>query len=309
MSEVVTLDSGSEALATVRSVEGRGLTNIFQLGANVGLVMKMPNKSPEVIDALQQVNQLAREYETLKIDVFLRAERASWLFLSNVYDYVLRINKSIKKRQIKSDLIDMIKQRDRVNISTASETETVVVRYVFSDMARQSRNNYVVVIQKALSMDVEEGELVGLLEQSGGIINWVNKTFEGTEIGKPDLKDQRKTQRADAVSLMRRLLALMASAQGVTPVNTPQVADWTPSPRQLASVKVSNQASPKYQAGDFVFFIATPSNTQNEYNLIQGFSAARDFEDQLLLQIATRLGTNNEQLQAVVSEFEASMLN
>ena len=156
MSEVVTLDSGSEALATVRGAEGRGLTNIFQLGANVGLVMKMPNKSPEVIDALQQVNQLAREYETLKIDVFLRAERASWLFLSNVYDYVLRINKSIKKRQIKSDLIDMIKQRDRVNISTASETETVVVRYVFSDMARQSRNNYVVVIQKALSMDVED---------------------------------------------------------------------------------------------------------------------------------------------------------
>jgi hypothetical protein len=42
---------------------------------------------------------------------------------------------------------------------------------------------------------------------------------------------------------------------------------------------------------------------------IGDFSAARDFEDQLLLQIASRLGANNEQLQAFVSEFEASMPN
>ncbi len=309
MNEIVTLGSGSAASEAETSVRSVGLTNIFQRSVNGGLLMKMASKSPEVFDALERVNQLAREYETLKIDVLLRADRASWLFLSNVYDYVLRINKSIKKRQIKSDLIELIKNRERLSITTAAETETVVVRYIFSDLTRQSRNNYVSVIQKALSMDVREGELVGLLEQSGGIINWVNKGFEGADVGKIDLKDQRKTQRTDTVGLMRRLLALMASAQGVTPVSTPQVADWSPSPRELATVKVSNKNALKYQAGDFVFFVATPSSKPDEYNLIQGFSAARDFEDQLLLQIATRLGTNNEQLQAVVSEFEASMLN
>lgn len=87
------------------------------------------------------------------------------------------------------------------------------------------------------------------------------------------------------------------------------MADWTPSDRELATIKDANKASPKYQAGEFVFFVAKPGAKPGEYKLIQGFSAARDFEDQLLLQIASRLGANNEQLQAFVSEFEASMPN
>ena len=306
MGEIVTMGSGSESDASVRSL---GLSNIFQRGANGVLAMKMPNKNPEVYEALQQVNQLAKDYEALKIEVFLRADRASWVFLSNVYDYVLRINRSVRKRQIKSDLLEMVKLRDRISITSAAETETLVVRYVFSDMARQSRNNYVSVIQKALAMDVKPGELLGVLEQSRGIASWLNEGLEGAETKKIADREQRKNQRTDSVSLMRRLFELMASGQGVASVNTNQVADWTPSARELATVKESNKASPKYQAGEFVFFVATPGASPNEYKVIQGFSAARDFEDQLLLQIASRLGANNEQLQAVVSEFEASMPN
>lgn len=304
MSDVVNFGSGAEATPGKPS-----FSNIFQQGGSFGLTTKMPTKSPEVFDALQQANQLVRDYETLKTEVFLRADRASWLFLSSVYDYVLRINKSVKKRQIKSDLIEMIKTRDRISITTASETETLVVRYVFSDVTRQSRNNYVGVIQKALAMDVEEGELVGLLEQSGGIINWVNKAFEGTTEGTIDIKDQRKIQRTDAVNLMRRLFALMANAQDVSTVTTTKVTDWTPSAQQLAALKDSKKTAPKNQPGDFVFFVAVPGATPGEYNLLQGFSPTRDFEDQFLLQIAGRLGVSNEQLQVFISQIESSLPN
>ena len=306
MSEIVTMGSGSEAEVTVRSGE---LTNIFQRGANGKLGMKMPAQSPEVLDALQQVNQLAKDYETLKIEVFLSADRASWVFLSNVYDFVLRINRSVKKRQIKSDLLEMIKLRDHISITSAAETETIVARYIFADMARQTRNNYVSVMQKALSLDVKQGELLVLLEQNGGISNWVNNAFDGVDAQKIADREQRKTLRTDSVSLMRRLFALMGSGQGVSFVKTKQVADWTPSARELATVKEANKNATKYQAGEFVFFVATPSEQPDEYKLIQGFSAARDFEDQLLLQIAARLGADNQQLQAVVSEFEAARLN
>ena len=308
MSEIVTFGSGSGAVAeaTVRSA---GLSNIFQRGANFGLAMKTPNKSPEVIEALQEVDQLAREYETLKIDVFNRAERASWVFLSNVYDYVLRINRSVRKRQIKSDLLEMVKMRDRISLTSASETEVLVVRYVFSDLTRQSRYNYVTAIQKALAMDVKQGEFLPLLEQYRGVTYWLNSGSEGVDAKKVAVREQRKTQRTDSVSLMRRLFDLMASSQGLSSINATQVADWTPSARELANVKEMNKDSPKYQAGEFVFFVAKPGARPDEYTLIQGFSAARDFEDQLLLQIAARLGANNEQLQAVVSEFEASMQN
>ena len=308
MSEIVTLGSGSGAVAeaTVRSA---GLSSIFQRGANGVLAMKMPNKNPEVYEALQQVNQLAKDYEALKIEVFLRADRASWVFLSNVYDYVLRINRSVRKRQIKSDLLEMVKLRDRISITSAAETETLVVRYVFSDMARQSRNNYVAAIQKALAMDIKPGQLLGVLEQSRGMIAWLQDGMEEVQTKKIEARQQRKTQRTDSVSPMRRLFELMADGQGVASINTNQVADWTPSGRELATVKEPNKASPKYQAGEFVFFVAKPGAKPDEYKLIQGFSAARDFEDQLLLQIASRLGANNEQLQAFVSEFEASMPN
>jgi hypothetical protein len=306
MSEIVTLGSGSEADVTVRSAE---LTNIFQRGTNGKLGIKMPVQSAEVLDALQQINQLAKDYETLKIEVFLRADRAAWAFLSNVYDYVLRINRSVRKRQIKGDLLEMVRLRDRISISSASETEVLVVRYVFSDMARQTRNNYVAVMQKALAMDLKQGELLGVLEQYHGLNAWLSEGLQETEIKKIADREQRKTLRTDSVSLMRRLFALMGSGQGVSFVKTKQVADWTPSARELATVKEANKNATKYQAGEFVFFVATPSEQPDEYKLIQGLSAARDFEDQLLLQIAARLGADNQQLQAVVSEFEAARLN
>jgi hypothetical protein len=202
-----------------------------------------------------------------------------------------------------------LKLRDRISITSAAETETLVVRYVFSDMARQSRNNYVAAIQKALAMDVKPGELLGVLEQYRGMIAWLQDGMEEVQTKKIEARQQRKTQRTDSVSLMRRLFELMADGQGVASINTSQVADWTPSDRELATIKDANKASPKYQAGEFVFFVAKPGAKPDEYKLIQGFSAARDFEDQLLLQIASRLGANNEQLQAFVSEFEASMPN
>jgi hypothetical protein len=262
-----------------------------------------------VLAALKQVNQLAVDYETLKVEVFLRADRASWVFLSNVYDYVLRINKSIQKRQIKNDLLDLIKKRDRSTLTAAAETEAVVVRFIFSDMARQTRNNYVSVLQKALALDIKQGELLGTLDQFGGIINWLAMDNTSNVDNKISTSDQRKLQRTDSINLIRRLFALMATSNNVASVSTTQVADWKPSARELSTLKPSAKVATKYQSGDFVFFVATPSTTEGEYTLIQGFSTARDFEDQLLLQIATRLGANNDQLQAVVSEYEASMPN
>ena len=259
MSEIVTMGSGSEAEVTVRSGE---LTNIFQRGANGKLGMKMPAQSPEVLDALQQVNQLAKDYETLKIEVFLSADRASWVFLSNVYDFVLRINRSVKKRQIKSDLLEMIKLRDHISITSAAETETIVARYIFADMARQTRNNYVSVMQKALSLDVKQGELLVLLEQNGGISNWVNNAFDGVDAQKIADREQRKTLRTDSVSLMRRLFALMGSGQGVSFVKTKQVADWTPCARELATVKEANKTPPNTKPESSCFSWQRPANSQ-----------------------------------------------
>jgi hypothetical protein len=302
MNEVVTF--GSEDGATARRT---GLSAIFQRNANKAVTAHGPTKSPEVSDALRQVDQLATHYKQLKTEILDRSDSALWSFLGGVYDYVLRINKSVQKQQIKKDLLTVIKMRDHISLSSALPTEAIVIRYVFSDMARQSRNNYVVLMQKALALDIKQGELLNFLVQYGGVSSVVDKIFDSIEMSSAGEKEQRQTQRTDSINLMRRLFVLMSQTEGVTPVNTEQVTDWIPSARELSTVKAADKTAAKYQPGDFVFFVAMPDTTQGQYKLIQGFSATRDFEDPFLLQIATRLGASNEQLQNLVAEFEASM--
>ena len=286
-----------------------GVTKFFQQSANAALTPKPPIKSVEVVEAMQAVNQLARDYESLKVEVFQRADRSTWGFLSNVYDYVLRINKSPQKRQIKTDLIDLINAREGAKISMALSIENLVVRYVFDDMTRQSRNNYVLLIQKALGMDIQPGMLMPLLEEHGGIVNVIEKDFDGNTPSTYADSALRKLQRVDSANLLRRLFYIMSTQQEAKVVQVEQVANWAPSAQALSKLKASEKDLPKNQPGDFVFFVAVPGATPGEYNLLQGFSPTRDFEDQFLLQIAGRLGVSNEQLQVFISQIESSLPN
>ena len=90
------------------------------------------------------------------------------------------------------------------------------------------------------------------------------------------------------------------------PVATSYVVDWRPSFEELAKVKAEDKALPKYQAGNFVFFVALPGSTAGSYNLVQGFSPTKDFEDQVLQQIAARMGASNSELGVSVSDLETS---
>jgi hypothetical protein len=286
-----------------------GVTKFFQQSANAALASKPPIKSVEVVEAMQAVSQLARDYESLKVEVFQRADRSTWGFLSNVYDYVLRINKSPQKRQIKTDLIGLINAREGAKISMALSIENLVVRYVFDDMTRQSRNNYVLLIQKALGMDIQPGMLMPLLEEHGGIVNVIEKDFDGNTPSANADSALRKLQRVDSANLLRRLFYIMSTQQEAKVVQVEQVANWAPSAQALSKLKASEKDLPKNQPGDFVFFVAVPGATPGEYNLLQGFSPTRDFEDQFLLQIAGRLGVSNEQLQVFISQIESSLPN
>ena len=286
-----------------------GVTKFFQQSANAALASKPPIKSVEVVEAMQAVSQLARDYESLKVEVFQRADRSTWGFLSNVYDYVLRINKSPQKRQIKTDLIGLINAREGAKISMALSIENLVVRYVFDDMTRQSRNNYVLLIQKALGMDIQPGMLMPLLEEHGGIVSVIEKDFDGNTPSANADSALRKLQRVDSANLLRRLFYIMSTQQEAKVVQVEQVANWAPSAQALSKLKASEKDLPKNQPGDFVFFVAVPGATPGEYNLLQGFSPTRDFEDQFLLQIAGRLGVSNEQLQVFISQIESSLPN
>ena len=158
-------------------------------------------------------------------------------------------------------------------------------------------------------MDIQPGMLMPLLEEHGGIVNVIEKDFDGNTPSTHADSALRKLQRVDSANLLRRLFYIMSTQQEAKVVQVEQVANWAPSAQALSKLKASEKDLPKNQPGDFVFFVAVPGATPGEYNLIQGFSPTRDFEDQFLLQIAGRLGVSNEQLQVFISQIESSLPN
>jgi len=260
----------------------------------------------ELRKVLEQGAQLIQDYASLKTEVLDRSDRALWQLLSKVFDYVLQINASVQKRNVKSDLLAKIKARDNYAMSSSSETQAVVVRYVFGDLARQTRNNYVVVFDKALALETGVGGLLDLLEKHKGVVNFVEHDFDGNAESAAETKEKRKEERLQQVTLMRRLFAAMSHCGASVPVATSYVVDWRPSFEELAKVKTEEKALPKYQAGNFVFFVALPGSTAGSYNLVQGFSPTKDFEDQMLQQIAARMGASNSELGASVADLETS---
>ena len=302
MNQVATFDS---QVSTHNGLPG--LPNVFQRRAIVAKNTAVANQSPEIVNAVRQINQLAVDYQSFQSEVLDRSDRALWEFLGHVYDYVLDINRSLQKRQIKSSLIEAIKMRDATPITSASETESIVVRYVFANVSRQVRYQYVVALEKALALDVPQGELPQFLERNNGVASLSEKEFAGNAQNAKLEKEKRKLQRAEAIDVMRRLLEAMSTDTSIARASSQHVADLTPSARELSLLKPADLGLPKYQAGDFVFFVGKVDETLGTYKLIQGFNATRDFEDELLQQIAAYLGFNNADVQATLSDFEASI--
>jgi hypothetical protein len=263
---------------------------------------------PEFIATKTAVDALVTEYQRLKVEVFDRSDRALWQLLSNLYDIALTINKSKAKKELKAEMIKVIKARGE-KIATSAETEAVVVRYVFVDVARQTRNNYAIVMQKALAEGIEEGGLFGFLEQHKGIVNVVEHNFDtdSTETAAA-VKEAHKAQRKEAGQLAQRLFTAKAHTQLKATLKTDEVFDWNLTAEQLAELKDTEKVQAKNQRGNFVFFVAVPAAADGTYNVVQGFAAPRDFEESLLVQIAARMQVPNEHLKEVVHEFEDAAL-
>ena len=263
---------------------------------------------PEFTATKTAVDALVADYQRLKVEVLDRSDRALWQLLSNLYDIVLTINKSKAKKELKAEMIKVIKTRDE-KIATSAETEAVVVRYVFADVARQTRNNYAIVMQKALAEGIEEGGLFEFLEQHKGIVNVVEHNFdtEGVETAAA-VKEAQKAERKEAGQLAKRLFAAKALTPLKATLKTDEVFDWNLSAAKLAELKDTEKQQAKNQRGNFVFFVAVPDAANGTYNVVQGFAAPRDFEEALLMQIAARMQVPNAHLKEVVNQFEDAAL-
>jgi hypothetical protein len=257
-------------------------------------------------------NQLFAQYVDLKATVLDRSDCFFWNYLSTVYDYVLTINASVVKRETKAALIKTVKERDGATLSSSSTTEAIVVRYLFPNVARQTRNNYVIVFEKAIALEKQAGELFAFLKENDGVAHVVDKNFGGEEADISN-KEALKAERAQKVSLMRRMLSTKPHCGLSSKMSAAEVDDYCPSVEEYEALTDAKKSDPKNQRGDFVFFVAVPGASVDEYAVVQGFKATRDFEENMFFEIAKRMKVELPELKETVeclekAAFEAAIV-
>lgn len=270
----------------------------------VPVLQSVPQINPDVLKAVQHGDELIVKYGAFKAEFLDRSDRALWELLGYVYDYVRTINASAMKREIKKALIKTIKAREpNALIATNAETEAIAVRYVFGEQARQTRSNYTVVLEKAIAVDVPVGGLAAFLEEHKGVVNVIEKSFDGNDTPIANTKEVRSEQ----ASWMRRLFSVMAHTPSDIINYEGDVVDFNLSIEEASKLKESAKKEAKNQQGNFVFFVAVPAEKPGTYKLVHGVKAAQDFENSILHQIASRMGHSNDELKTAVCELESAV--
>lgn len=112
-------------------------------------------------------------------------------------------------------LIKQIQQRDKQGMATNSCTEAIVVRYVFGDQSRQSRNNYTIAMEKARTLGITADKFADFLSDNGGVGKVVEKIFDFEEdeqaIAK-ELADTLKAEKTTRTELVGRLYSATSAS-------------------------------------------------------------------------------------------------
>jgi hypothetical protein len=136
---------------------------------------------PSVKAAVETAQLLVIDYAKLKVEVLDRSDRALWEMLQAVYGFVQQIEAATSKLNIRNELIKQIQLRDKQGMATNSCTEAIVVRYVFGDQSRQSRNNYTIAMEKARTLGIDADAFADFLSENGGVGKVVEKIFDFEE--------------------------------------------------------------------------------------------------------------------------------
>jgi hypothetical protein len=269
--------------------------------------------SKSVKSAIEAADALLSDYGTLKVEVLDRSDRAFWEILEKTYVYAYQVDQSVTKRETRAELIRLIQLRDQQTMASNSSTEAVVVRYVFADQSRQSRNNYVIAMEKARALNIAVDAFADFLAEHGGVGKVVEKTFDFEEAEQENAKQLADTLKADKAArtqLVNRLYSAMAHKSDALINYEGLVTNWVqekPKANADAKGKAGEKAEPKYEAGNFVFFVTVKNPETGKYHVVQGNVFDKAYEQQLLASIAERMDATTQELQTAVQGVEKSI--
>jgi len=268
--------------------------------------------TPGVQQAISKAETLLESYTKLKVDVLDRSDRALWSLLEQVYAYGDSVEHSPLKRETRQELIKAIQRRDMQSVPSNASTMAVAVRYVFADQSRQSRNNYAIAMEKAMTLGVATNEFAEFLAEHGGVSKVVEKIFDHEADDLANAETLAKAVREDKKSrtdLVGRLYSVLAHSTETLLDYNDGLNNWVPekpTKKDKAGIK-DEKLDPKYEAGRFVLFMSVRNPSTGKYHVVQGNVFDRAFEDHLLGSMAERLDISTDELTTTVIDLEQSV--
>lgn len=290
--------------------------NVFRpkMAAAKASAAKTTAALPKSLQAVMDTaDALVASYTKLKIEILDRSDRALWEMLQQVYGFVQQIDASPTKRETRTELIKKIQLRDGQGMATNSSTEAVLVRYVFADQSRQSRNNYTIAMEKARALDIPVDGFADFLTQHGGVGKVVEMVFdyeEGEIQSAKEVADAIKAEKITRTQLMGRLYSVMAHKAESQISYSGLISNWVPEKPKTttdAKGKAVEKADPKFETGNFVFFVTVKNPETGKFHVVQGNVFDKAYEQQLLASIAERMDVPTDELSMAVQGMERSI--
>ncbi len=309
--------NGATSTATIMAAGGAsGAFNVFRPKTAATKAADAQAKAvlPKSVQlALDAADALLADYTKLKVEVLDRSDRALWEILQSNYGFVQQIEGSPNKHNIRTEMIRHIQLRDKQGLPSNSSIEAVVVRYVFGDQSRQTRNNYVIAMEKAKAIGVAVDKFADFLTDNGGVGKVVEKIFgyedEDAVLAK-ELADALKAEKTTRTQLVGRLYSVMAHTAESQISYSGLVSNWVPEKPKAASEvkgKAGEKADPKFEQGNFVFFVTVKNPETGKFHVVQGNIFDKAYEQQLLASIAERMDVPTDELANAVQGMERSI--
>lgn len=268
--------------------------------------------APSVERAVGTADQLAQSYQKLRVEVLDRTDRALWDMLQETYGFTRQVESSVQKNDIRKELIRKIQLRDSQGVASNASIDAVVVRYVFPDLSRQTRNNYTIAMEKARALDIPVTGFADFLAQHGGVGGVVDTVFDyeaEEQATAKEVAEAKATDKNTRTQLISRLFSAMAHKSAAELDYAGEVTDWVlPDPKADKPKSATGaKPDPRYQKGNFVFFVTVRNSETGGYRVVQGNVFDQAYEQQLLASIADRMDVSIPDLSATVQGLEHSI--
>ena len=290
------------------------VSNVFrpkfgQAKASTSSLTALP---PSVDRAVGTADQLAQAYQKLRVDVLDRTDRAIWEMLQQNYGFVQQVDSSPQKRETRNELIRKIQIRDSQGVASNATTEAVIVRYVFEGLSRQTRNNYTIAMEKARALDIPVTEFADFLAKNGGVGGVVETVFDHEaeeQATAKQMADAKAAEKGTRTQWVTRLYSALAHKAESELAYAGEVTDWVPRDPKADTPKSKAEAKPdpRYEKGNFVFFVTVRNPETGRYHVVQGNVFDQAYEQQLLASIAERMDVTIPELSAAVQGLEHSI--